>query len=140
MPTRKWPCQGNERGPLAALMPGATKPSRLAGAHGDAPGVGPLEQRNEVLTADTQALANRGRLDLACASDIPHGLGKSVERFDGVISVALDRFDQPTTGSKAQGGHDVPAPGLPLQLRHARRRETGALQDLDEAQHLRLTA
>src|SRR6476661_7265896 len=135
MPTREWPCQGNERGPLAALMPGATKPSRLPGAHGNAAGIGPLEQRNEVLTADTQSLANRGRLDLACASNVLHGLGKSVERFDGVISVALDRFDQPTTSSKSQGGHDVPAPGLAFQLRHARRGQTGPLEDLDEAQH-----
>src|ERR1041385_6305945 len=108
MPTRKWPCQGNERGPFGALMRGATKPSRLAGAHGDAPGIGPLEQRNEVLTADTQPLAHRGRLDLTGASDLPDGRGKSVERFDSVISVALDRFDQPATRGQAECRHHVP--------------------------------
>src|SRR2546427_9568571 len=112
MPTREVPCQGkrHEHGALAALMCGATKPSRLASAHGDAPSIGPLEQRDKVLAADTQALADRGRLDLARAPDFPHGFGKPVERFDSVISIALDRFDQPTTSRQSQGRGDVAAP------------------------------
>src|SRR6266540_3475549 len=141
MPTREVPCQGkrHERGWAAASLRPAGQPSDFTRADGDAAGICPLEQRDQVLAADAEALADGGRLNVAGASNFTYGLGELVERLGGVISVALDRFDQPATRGKSQCGRNIPAPRLPFELGYARRRQTRALQDPYKALQLRLT-
>src|SRR6266545_4179814 len=141
MPTREVPCQGkrHERGWAAASLRPAGQPSDFTRADGDAAGVCPLEQRDQVLAADAETLADSGRLNVAGASDFTHGFGELVERLDGVISVALYRFDQPATCGKSECGRNIAAPRLPLELGHARRLQACALQDPYKTLQLRFT-
>lgn len=79
--------------------------------HRDPLPVSPLQQRDEVLPADAQPLANICRLNGALTAEIVEDPGELLQGFTGIVPVALHCLNPAACRRQPEERLQIPMPG-----------------------------
>src|SRR6478672_4281928 len=127
-------------GPWTLVLNPCSQPSGIALSNGDSATVGPLQQRNEILSADPKPLTNGGRHDGTLVPQVIQDPGKLLQGLLRVIAVPLHGFDPPARSSQPEKRLEIAVAGRMLQLGHSGRTEMRPAEDAHDTIDFRVPA